>query len=96
MSTIQVVKLLLAAGANVNAADSEGRTALIASAYMGHADIVATILEYDADINQPDSDGRTALSVAALCVPSSDGYAKVNFTAMVLHYVAMRVSHNLG
>jgi FOG: Ankyrin repeat len=77
MPYLQVVKLLLAAGAHVNAADSEGRTALIASAYMGHADIVSSILEYDADINQQDNDGRTALSVSALCVPSSDGYAKV-------------------
>ena len=61
----------------VNKTDCEGRTALIAAAYMGNADIVETLLEYNADINHEDSDGRTALSVAALCVPISEGYTKV-------------------
>lgn len=73
----EVVSLLLAAGADVNKTDCEGRTALIAAAYMGHADIVDRLLEYNADIDHEDNDGRTALSVAALCVPISEGYTKV-------------------
>lgn len=73
----EIVTLLLRAGADVNKTDCEGRTALIAAAYMGNADIVETLLEYNADINHEDSDGRTALSVAALCVPISEGYTKV-------------------
>ncbi|XP_054279760.1 ankyrin repeat domain-containing protein 50 isoform X1 [Macrosteles quadrilineatus] len=73
----EIVTLLLKAGADVNKTDCEGRTALIAAAYMGHSDIVETLLEYNADINHDDNDGRTALSVAALCVPISEGYTKV-------------------
>ncbi|XP_014273584.1 ankyrin repeat domain-containing protein 50 [Halyomorpha halys] len=72
-----IVSLLLEAKADVNRTDCEGRTALIAAAYMGHADIVEKLLDYHADINHQDSDGRTALSVAALCVPASEGYTKV-------------------
>ncbi|KAL1139608.1 hypothetical protein AAG570_006590 [Ranatra chinensis] len=72
-----IVSLLLEAGADVNRTDCEGRTALIAAAYMGHADIVEKLLDYNADVNHQDSDGRTALSVAALCVPASEGYTKV-------------------
>ncbi|KAG8267572.1 hypothetical protein J6590_048191 [Homalodisca vitripennis] len=73
----EIVTLLLRAGSDVNKTDCEGRTALIAAAYMGHSDIVETLLEYKADINHQDNDGRTALSVAALCVPISEGYTKV-------------------
>ncbi|RZF38779.1 hypothetical protein LSTR_LSTR008149 [Laodelphax striatellus] len=73
----EVVTCLLAAGADVNKTDNEGRTALIAAAYMGHADIVERLLDYNADIDHEDNDGRTALSVAALCVPISEGYTKV-------------------
>lgn len=61
----------------MNKTDCEGRTALIAAAYMGHSDIVETLLEFKADIDHQDNDGRTALSVAALCVPISEGYTKV-------------------
>ncbi|BES94896.1 ankyrin repeat domain 50 [Nesidiocoris tenuis] len=72
-----IVTLLLEANADVNKTDCEGRTALIAAAYMGHADIVEKLLDYNADMNHEDNDGRTALSVAALCVPASEGYTKV-------------------
>lgn len=36
--------------------------------YQGH------LLDAGADINHADKDGRTALSVAALCVPASQGH----------------------
>lgn len=64
----------------VNRTDCEGRTALIAAAYMGHAEIVEKLLDFNADINHQDSDGRTALSVAALCVPASEGYTKASIS----------------
>ncbi|XP_022662844.1 ankyrin repeat domain-containing protein 50-like isoform X2 [Varroa destructor] len=69
-----IVMRLLKAGAAVNARDAEGRTALIAAAYMGHSAIVGHLLDAGADINHADKDGRTALSVAALCVPASQGH----------------------
>lgn len=68
---------LLRAGAKVDGCDAEGRTPLIAAAYMSHAEIVEHLLEFGADPDHEDSDGRTALSVAALCVPASEGYTKV-------------------
>ena len=64
-------------GANVNKADKEGRTSLIAASYMGHGDIVRHLLARGADINHQDIDGRTALSVAALCIPASEGHTEV-------------------
>ncbi|XP_028969164.1 ankyrin repeat domain-containing protein 50 [Galendromus occidentalis] len=70
----EIVLKLLKAGADVNAKDAEGRTALIAAAYMGHSAIVGHLLDNGADINHADKDGRTALSVAALCVPASQGH----------------------
>ncbi|OQR66964.1 ankyrin repeat domain-containing protein 50-like, partial [Tropilaelaps mercedesae] len=70
----EIVLRLLKAGAAVNAKDAEGRTALIAAAYMGHSAIVGHLLDAGADINHADKDGRTALSVAALCVPASQGH----------------------
>jgi ankyrin repeat protein len=71
------VLALLRHGAGVNRTDDEGRTALIAAAYMGHSEIVEHLLDFGAEINHEDADGRTALSVAALCVPANEGYAKV-------------------
>lgn len=71
--------------ADVNRTDDEGRTALIAAAYMGHSEIVEHLLDYGAEINHADSDGRTALSVAALCVPSNHGYTKVRLQSIVLY-----------
>ncbi|KAK3913362.1 Ankyrin repeat domain-containing protein 50 [Frankliniella fusca] len=81
-----VLALLRAApsSAHVNRTDDEGRTALIAAAYMGHAEIVEHLLEYGAEIDHADNDGRTALSVAALCVPANEGYAKVSVVNILL------------
>uniref|UniRef100_A0A8C7E3P3 Uncharacterized protein n=1 Tax=Naja naja TaxID=35670 RepID=A0A8C7E3P3_NAJNA len=54
-----------------------GRTPLIAAAYMGHGGIVALLLSHGAHVDHADTDGRTALSVAAMCIPVSQGCAKV-------------------
>lgn len=62
----------------MNHTDDEGRTSLIAASYMGHAEIVEHLLEHGAELDHQDVDGRTALSVAALCVPHSEGYLKVS------------------
>jgi hypothetical protein len=69
-----IVIKLLEHQAEVNKADNDGRTALIAAAYMGHAEIVQDLLNYNADVNHQDKDGRTALSVAALCIRTSEQY----------------------
>ncbi len=61
---IEVVKLLISHGADVNQADEGEGTPLIYSVWKGHKDIVALLLEKGADIYAKTRDGRTPLSVA--------------------------------
>jgi ankyrin repeat protein len=61
------VKVLLNHGANVNATDLEGRTALMFAAINLHLDIVEMLLERGADVNARANDGATALMLAASC-----------------------------
>jgi ankyrin repeat protein len=61
----EIARILLAAKADVNAADSYGRTALQAAAERGHLEIVERLLAAKANVNAADSHGRTALQAAA-------------------------------
>jgi ankyrin repeat protein len=58
-----VVRYLLAEGAEVNAREKLGDTALIEAAYYGHVALVKELLAHGADINAIGSDG-TALDIA--------------------------------
>jgi ankyrin repeat protein len=60
---LDAVRYLLDAGANVNASDKQGRTALAEAAYYGHVDVVRELLLQGADINAVSDDG-TALDIA--------------------------------
>jgi Ankyrin repeats (3 copies) len=63
--TLHIVKILLDAGADVNAppADKSGKTALAAAAGRGHIGLCQTLLDAGADVNAPpaDEEGKTAL-----------------------------------
>ncbi|XP_062382780.1 KN motif and ankyrin repeat domain-containing protein 4-like isoform X2 [Sardina pilchardus] len=60
-----IVPLLLAAGADANAQDRSGSTALMLTCERGHGDIVAFLLEQaDCDLTLTDREGRCALSIA--------------------------------
>jgi len=59
---------LLAAGAEVNAKDEDGWTALMWAARMGSNDIVELLLSKGADVNAKDEDGTTALMYAAASI----------------------------
>lgn len=61
----RVETLLLDAGANLNARDDEGRTALMHASGFGYAEAVRLLIEHGANLNLKDNNGRTALMHAA-------------------------------
>ena len=58
------VKKLLDDGADVNATNYIGQTALMLAAANRHVDVVKLLLEHGADVNATDDIGRTALMLA--------------------------------
>jgi ankyrin repeat protein len=63
---------LIRGGVDVNTAESDGRTPIMAAASEGHADAVRLLIEAGADVRARDQSGDTALSEAAY-----EGHAKV-------------------
>lgn len=61
-----VVDLLIARGANLDARNGDGWTPLIKAAAAGHADIVDKLLARGADMSIADASGRTAWMYAAM------------------------------
>ena len=57
---IEVARLLLARGADPNAQDATGRTALAAAAEYGDPELVRVLLQAGADPERKDGEGRTA------------------------------------
>ena len=70
---IEIVRALLAAGANVNLQDNIGKTALYYASSEGHIDIVRLLLEYGADVNPQDS----GFDYTALMIASYEGHIEV-------------------
>ena len=61
---VACLKLLLDAGANVNARTPQGQTALHVAAQRGFNDMVKFLAEHGADLTVKDADGRTAVDYA--------------------------------
>lgn len=64
-SCYDIAKYLVDAGANVNAADSHGTTALMLAAY-NSLEMVAYLVEHGANVNARTKTGQTALLDAAV------------------------------
>jgi ankyrin repeat protein len=60
-----VIDLLLKAGAEVNASDDRGRTALMMAAELDHADVVDLLIKSGADRNLRDKAGKTVFDLSA-------------------------------
>jgi ankyrin repeat protein len=60
---LEVVRYLLDEGADINAREKLGHTALAEAAYFGHLDVIKELLLRGADINTVTDDG-TALDIA--------------------------------
>ena len=69
---LEIVELLLAAGADVNAKDVYGNTALIWASNKGNLDIVELLLASGANVNETNSSGYTALEYAV-----NKGYSEI-------------------
>lgn len=63
---VDVVRMLLDGGANINAKDGDGWTALMKAAQAGHPDMVRLLMQRGADMSVADSNGRTAWMFAAM------------------------------
>ncbi len=63
-NNVQVVSMLLEAGASVNAIDTDGCTALHLAAQDGHRSIVRTLLRYGAIADACERQGKTAHELA--------------------------------
>jgi ankyrin repeat protein len=63
---VDVARLLIERGANVNAKDHDGWTPLMKAAQAGHTEMVELLLEHGADMSVADENGRTAWMLAAV------------------------------
>jgi ankyrin repeat protein len=62
---LQLMSLLVARGADVNAGDADGWTALMGATVEGHVDAVKFLLDKGADVHATNSEGETALMMAS-------------------------------
>jgi len=92
---LDMVRLLLEAGANVNVRDEDGSTALMCAAEHGHANILKYLLSLpDTDVTAKDNDGLTALAVAMEAGHRDLGvllYAHTSLSRGTSPYSSMRV-----
>jgi ankyrin repeat protein len=63
---IEIVTMLIGAGANINAQDSYKETVIITASKWGHITIVKLLIEEGADVNDQDKNGHTALYWATI------------------------------
>lgn len=99
---LDVVKLLIGAGADVNAEDNSGGTPLHAAVIGGHADVAGFLIASGANIEAKEADGWTPLYTAAytgrkelvmlLLAKGADPLAK-DFGGRTPVYAAQKAGH---
>jgi len=71
------VRKLVAAGADCNARDGDGATALMLAAHAGRLDLVNALIHAGADVNAADERGWSALTKAVYNADLDRGFAEV-------------------
>ncbi len=66
VSDVETAKYLIDNGADVNARDQGGKTALMYASGRGKTDLVKFLIQSGADVNITDDQGRSALNISAL------------------------------
>jgi ankyrin repeat protein len=66
LASVKSIPVLIAAGADINAKDEDGRTALHRAAREGRNDVVAELIRNNASVHSTDNRGRTPLHLAAM------------------------------
>ena len=74
------VRALLAKGADINAIDDSGRTALVAAAYEARLDVARVLVEAGADVNAQDDSRQSAYLIATSEIGEADGFALLELT----------------
>lgn len=65
LGKLKELKKLIKDGADVNAKDNYGWTAMMMSAWNGHTECVAALISAGTDVNANDNYGNTAILLAA-------------------------------
>ena len=73
---LEAIKLAVELGADVNAANDNGQTALQGAARVGLNPLIRFLVDEGAELDAKDNFGQTALSIASGVIPSTDLMAK--------------------
>lgn len=66
LNHLAAAEILIGAGADLNASDGMGNTALMGSCFKGNTEVVRYLIESGADVNAKAANGGTALHFAAM------------------------------
>ena len=86
---VQTVKLLLELGADVNARDLDGRTALMGAAHKGRSEIVQLLVDHEADMAVRDVGSRDSIhnlyGKTWQAIDYADGLVRVGVQSSIAH-----------
>ncbi len=87
--TLDTVRLLIEVGADVNAVDDDGRTALHGAAHKGRNDIVRVLVDYGADLAARDYGSRDSIHALAgvtwQALDYADGLVRIGVQSSIAH-----------